>query len=535
MPDWCFSFNTNGEVPAQFGSLSPAQKFIVAGDIWLSNRNELPLDTIALSDQEIVAQLWERFGADAVLRLQGMFAFVVWDCEQKKLSLVRDCVGTRTLYYSINGATISVAPRLQTLARKFKPGIDLTALRDYLSCAFVPGARTMWEGIREIRPGTILGWPENKSRAYWEVREQIFAVAQPLEWHAQKLRQQLDEVIAEYLPHDAPVGAYLSGGLDSSLVVALAKKLHSQPVHTYSIHFGDTTPHELEFSSLVAEHCKTQHHIIEITPNQMWDLHAEAISLLDDPIGDPLTVPNLILGREAKKSVDVIFNGEGGDPCFGGPKNQPMLLTNLYQSQHSPDLVAAYLASYQKCSSDLPRLLRPEIWNAVKDIPSVFEPELLGAGSYLNRLMFINTKYKGADHILTKVSNLTRACGIAGRSPLFDQRVVELSLTIPPEFKLSGATEKAVLKAAVRDVLPETILQRPKSGMMVPVQYWFRQLWPKQARALLLHRNARIREFLQMSLVEDWLHYRNDTWGRYGVKLWLLVSLELWLQTHAKR
>ena len=212
-----------------------------------------------------------------------------------------------------------------------------------------------------------------------------------------------------------------------------------------------------------------------------------------------------------------------------------MLLTNLYQSQHSPDLVAAYLASYQKCSSDLPRLLRPEIWNAVKDIPSVFEPELLGAGSYLNRLMFINTKYKGADHILTKVSNLTRACGIAGRSPLFDQRVVELSLTIPPEFKLSGATEKAVLKAAVRDVLPETILQRPKSGMMVPVQYWFRQLWPKQARALLLHRNARIREFLQMSLVEDWLHYRNDTWGRYGVKLWLLVSLELWLQTHAKR
>ncbi len=535
MPGWCFSFSPNGEVPAQFGSRSPAQKFIVAGDIWLSNRRELPLNTTVLSDQEIVAQLWEQFGADAVLRLQGMFAFVVWDCEQKKLSLVRDRVGTRTLYYSINGTTISVAPRLQTLANKFKPDIDLTALRDYLSCAFVPGERTMWEGIREIRPGTILSWPENKSHTYWEVREQLSKVAQPLEWHAQKLRAQLDEVVAEYLPHDGPVGVYLSGGLDSSLVVALAKKLHSQPVHTYSIHFGEATPHELEFSSLVAEHCKTQHHIIAITPDQMWNVHAEAISFLDDPIGDPLTVPNLILGREAKKSVDVIFNGEGGDPCFGGPKNQPMLLTNLYQSPHSPDLVAAYLASYQKCSSDLPRLLRPEIWNAVKDIPSVFEPELLGAGSYLNRLMFINTKYKGADHILTKVSNLTRACGIEGRSPLFDQRVVELSLTIPPEFKLSGATEKAVLKAAVRDVLPEAILLRPKSGMMVPVQYWFRQLWPKQARALLLNRNARIREFLQMSLVEDWLNYRNDTWGRYGVKLWLLVSLELWLQTHAKR
>ena len=154
------------------------------------------------------------------------------------------------------------------------------------------------------------------------------------------------------------------------------------------------------------------------------------------------------------------------------------------------------------------------------------------AGSYLNRLMFINTKFKGADHILTKVSNLTRACGLEGRSPLFDQRVVEVSLTIPPEYKLSGATEKAVLKAAVQDVLPATILARPKSGMMVPVQYWFRQLWPKQARALLLHRKARVREFLNPEVIEDWLNYRGDTWSRYGVKLWLLVSLELWLQEH---
>jgi asparagine synthase (glutamine-hydrolysing) len=293
----------------------------------------------------------------------------------------------------------------------------------------------------------------------------------------------------------------------------------------------------LEFSSLVAAHCQTEHHILEITPNQMWELHAEAMALLDDPIGDPLTVPNLILGRAAKQSVNVILNGEGGDPCFGGPKNQPMLLTNLYQSADpatAPDLVAAYLASYQKCSTDLPRLLHPDIWQAVKNEPSVFAPELFGTGSYLNRLMFINTKFKGADHILTKVSNLTRACGLEGRSPLFDQRVVEMSLTIPPAYKLSGATEKAVLKAAVQDVLPEAILARPKSGMMVPVQYWFRKLWPQQARALLLHRKARVREFLNANVIDDWLHYRGDTWSRYGVKLWLLVSLELWLQEHQR-
>jgi asparagine synthase (glutamine-hydrolysing) len=512
---------------------------VIAGDVWLANRTALlqQLGATSLTDVEIVAALWQRHGTQCLPLLEGMFAFVVWDEAQQSVLLVRDRVGARTLYYSTEGTTRWIAPRLRTLEEKLSPTIDRVALRDYLCCAFVPGARTMWRGIREVRPGTIVRLPSNEVTSYWHIEERITDADQLLEWHAARLRTLLDEVIVESLPRDEAVGCYLSGGLDSSLVAALAQKHHSHPVHTYSIHFGSATPNELEFSSLVAAHCQTEHHIIEITPPQMWDLHAEAMALLDDPIGDPLTVPNLILGRAAKQSVNVILNGEGGDPCFGGPKNQPMLLTNLYQSADpttAPDLVAAYLASYQKCSTDLARLLRPEVWQAVKNEPSVFEPELFGAGSYLNRLMFINTKFKGADHILTKVSNLTRACGLEGRSPLFDQRVVAQSLTIPPAYKLSGATEKAVLKAAVQDVLPEAILARPKSGMMVPVQYWFRKLWPQQARVLLLHRKARVREFLNANVIDDWLHYRGDTWSRYGVKLWLLVSLELWLQAHQR-
>lgn len=523
-------------------AFSPRGRFVVTGEVWLSNRarllreTELPSET---TDQQLVAALWERYGDAAVLRLEGMFALAVWDRERGELWLARDPVGARTIYYSVNGATRRVAPKLQTLARQLAPEIDPVALRDYLCCAFVPGERTTWSGIRELRPGTLLRWPGDERKTYWQVSEQI-AQDQSLEWHAQKLREQLERVITEYLPADQPVGAYLSGGLDSSCVVALAATLHARPVHTYSIHFGDETPNELEFSSLVAAHCRTTHHIIEIRTEQMWTLLPETMAALDDPIGDPLTIPNLILGRAAKQSVDVILNGEGGDPCFGGPKNQPMLLDQLYRpaiesESVTPDAVAAYLASFQKCALDLPRLLRPEVWQAVRDEPSVFEPELSGAGSYLNRLMFINTKFKGADHILTKVSNLTQHCGLEGRSPLFDQRVVALSLTVPPEYKLSGAEEKAVLKAAVRDLLPDRILARPKSGMMVPVQLWFRKYWRRQARALLLNRRARIRQFLSQELIRDWLDYRGDLWSRYGVKLWLLVSLELWLQEHEVR
>ena len=528
-------------------AFSPQQRFIVAGDLWLSNRTQLQGELAdlpeahVLTDAQLIAALWERCGEATMMKLVGMFGFAVWDRERQELTLARDPVGARTIYYSTNGTTRFVAPQLQTLARLLSPGIDRVALRDYLCCAFVPGDRTMWDGIRELRPGTLLRLPADEKKTYWEVREKITDANQPLEWHAQRLRTQLEQVMTEYLPTNAPAGVYLSGGLDSSCVVALAAKLHTHPIHTWSIHFGDETPHELEFSSLVAQHCRTTHHIIEIKTEQMWSLLPEAMAVLDDPIGDPLTVPNLILGRAAKQSVEVILNGEGGDPCFGGPKNQPMLLNSLYQTALSstaqpgatPDQLAAYLASYQKCSPDLSRLLRPEIWHAVRHEPSVFEPELSGDGSYLNRLMFINTKFKGADHILTKVSNLTQSCGLRGLSPLFDQRVVELSLTIPPEYKLSGAEEKAVLKAAVRDLLPERILLRPKSGMMVPVQLWFRHAWPKQARALLLNRNARIREFLNQEVIRDWLDYRGDTWGRYGVKLWLLVSLEFWLQSHS--
>ena len=538
-PDWCISFYPSGEIlfPENFSAHSPNRKFIVSGDVWLSNGAALLQEIGSFSPQvpdlEIIAHLWELHGENTLSKLQGMFAFVVWEVEQKSLFLIRDKVGARTLYYSTTSNECLIAPRSRTLAQKLRPKIDPVAVRDFLCCSFVPGEQTMWEGIREVRPGCIVRLPANESKSYWQLKEQITEPHESLEFHAQKLRAQLDEVISEYLPRDEAVGCYLSGGLDSSLVAALARKLHSRPLHTYSIHFGDETPNELEWSSLVAAHCQTKHHIIEITPREMWNLHAEALSYLDDPIGDPLTVPNLILGRQAKQDVNIILNGEGGDPCFGGPKNQPMLLSNLYQAAPAAgDLLSAYLASYQKCSPDLSRLLRPEIWAAVKDAPSVFTPYLQGEGSYLNRLMFINTQFKGADQILTKVSNLTRACGLEGRSPLFDQRIVELSLTIPPEYKLSGATEKAVLKAAVRDVLPEAILARPKSGMMVPVQYWFRKLWAKQAHSLLLRRHARIREFLQMDLVEDWLNYRNDTWSRYGVKLWLLVSLELWLQAN---
>ena len=156
--------------------------------------------------------------------------------------------------------------------------------------------------MRELRPGSVLSFPDGTISAYWELREQVVEAAESLEWHGARLRDLLDEIIREYLPENQPVGVFLSGGFDSSCITALAAKLHDSPVHTYSIHFGADTPNELEFSSLVARHCNTEHHILEITFRDMWEKLPETMAHLDDPIGDPLTVPNLLLGKLAKKS-----------------------------------------------------------------------------------------------------------------------------------------------------------------------------------------------------------------------------------------
>ncbi len=524
--------------------------FSIFGEIWLSNKDALCREfQISESDPTLlIAKLWELESECILDKLQGAFAFALFDHRDSSLKIVRDAVGARTLYIATEGETCWISPNLRKAASFTRREVDLIALRDYLCCAFVPGERSMFAAVQELRPGEIIELPDWKRRNYWSVREDYQALdSESLEWHAAELRALLNDVVGEYLPKDEDVACYLSGGLDSSSIAALAKHLHNRPLHCFSIHFGDESPNELEFSQMLAQHCQVPQHLVAITPKMMWDLHADVMNILDDPIGDPLTVPNLLLGMAAQDYARVVLNGEGGDPCFGGPKNQPMMLNTLYRSALTHDnalsttelisvqksteesVVQAYLASFQKCANDLPRLLLPDVWKLTAEHDSIFSTDLNSPGHYVNKLLLINTKYKGADQILTKVNNITTALGLDGRSPLFDKRIVEASLRIPPQYKLKGAQEKAVLKEAVADLLPERIISRPKSGMMIPVQLWFRKYWQKSARQLLLAKHARIRRYLNMKLVSEWLDYEGDIWSRYGVKLWLLTALEHWL------
>jgi len=512
-------------------------RIVVCGNLHLDNLAELrtQLDLPEGAAGELLAELFVRHGPLGAAHARGMFAAAVWDTRSQQLYLVRDAVGARTLYYAESGSECWFAGRLRTVRKSpvVSGELSLQALRAYLAFAYVPGELTLWRDVLELRPGSVRSLPDRAVHQYWVPRANSDDRSGGMDADAGRLRALLESAVAERLPPSGPVGVFLSGGLDSSLVAALIAKQATGPVHTYSIHFGSQYPSELEFSDLVARHCGTLHHVLELPAKLIQSRLPETLAALDDPIGDPLTVPNYLLGREAARDVAVVFNGEGGDPCFGGPKNLPMLLHELYASDE--DRCAAYLRSYQKCYDDLPRLLSSDTFRSAEPLPPLEDlvrpflddPSL---GLFVNRLMLLNTRLKGADHILTKVSNLTQAHGLLGQSPLFDSRIVEEAFAIPPHHKLAGSEEKMVLKRAVADLLPEAILTRPKSGMLVPVQAWFRKDLRRYARAMLLARNARTRPYLNQVVVREWLDYRGGLWPRHGVKLWLLLTLEVWLR-----
>ncbi|MEV7525138.1 asparagine synthase-related protein [Streptomyces sp. NPDC091371] len=532
------------------------------GEVTLHNRPELLAALRAgaaaappppdCSDGELLLHCWALLGEAGVARAEGMFALAVLDGPD--LVLIRDHVGARTLYYARAGGAWAASSSLRALRRwpALGTSVNLSAVRSFLTFAYLPGEETLLTGVREVLPGRVLRLALDgrvTETVHWEPREHVAdpAPADPT-GHVLALRALLEQATAARLPVAEPAAVLLSGGIDSSLVTALAAKLHSHPVHTYSISFGDDLPNELGYSGLVASHCHTRHRILNVSGEAVAARLAEAAALLDSPVGDPLTVPNLMLAEAvAADGASVVLNGEGGDPVFGGPKNLPMLVQEMHRTPGAPwdeDRATAYLRSYRKCWTDLPVLLTAPVLDALRDAPRLerhVEPYLLaeaeGGGPHamehlLNRLLHCNLRTKGAHHILTKVERLTSSQGVEGRSPLFDRSVVDHAFATPPSYKLRGTAEKWILKEAVRDLLPGTVVDRPKSGMRVPVQQWLTGPLRDLGHELLLGRRSRQRGLFRPETIRTWLKGEGALLPRQGGKLWLVLTLELWLRSY---
>ncbi|MEV7087370.1 asparagine synthase C-terminal domain-containing protein [Streptomyces sp. NPDC093085] len=542
------------------------------GEVTLHNRAELAAALARAGaaappdcpDGELLLRCWAQFGARGIRLAEGMFALAVHD--EGDLVLIRDHLGARTLFYARADDAWAAATSLRALRRwpALGTGLELAAVRSFLTFAYLPGEETLLRGVREVLPGRCLRLAADGTVTedhYWEPEERIgLGVREwyeggdaPAEEYALRLRGLLEEATARRLPAGEAVAVLLSGGVDSSLVTALAAKLHTHPVHTYSISFGDELPNELGYSGLVATHCDTRHRVLSVTGRAVAARLAEAAGLLDSPVGDPLTVPNLMLAEAvAGDGLRVALNGEGGDPVFGGPKNLPMLVYEIHRrggyggygegaAEAEDARENAYLRSYRKCFTDLPDLLTPDALEVLETLPRPERfvtpylrprPRPGRMDHLLNQLLHCNLRTKGAHHILTKVERLTASQAIQGRSPLFDRRVVEQAFATPPRWKLNGTEEKWVLKEAVRDLLPATVVDRPKSGMRVPVQQWLGGPLRELAGDLLLGREARERGLFRPATLRAWMKGDGALLPRQGGKLWLVLTLELWLRSY---
>jgi asparagine synthase (glutamine-hydrolysing) len=510
------------------------------------------LDDVRIAD---IAQWQSIIRAGRLAEVRGAFA-LAWRNADGELCLCRDAIGERTLYWAQIEGGIAFASTLRALlatgyvARE----IDPVSVAMYLSFAYLPGERCMVRGVHELLPGELLRWSGSRAHCsrFWSLAPEP-EHPQPVDEDdaAAKLRGLLETTVRRRLPDSdtEPVGATLSGGLDSSLVVALARRLHRAPVHTYSISFGSGYRNELAFSSLVAAHCGSLHHVLELSQDAVLGHLDETVALLSDPIGDPLTVPNALAFREAARAVDVVLNGEGGDPCFGGPKNLPMLLAELLGDSREGGPIGArgadsvgafgrersYLRAHEKCFDDLSSMLAPANHAVLADAPlERFLAEHFADSrwrSLVTRLQALNLTFKGGHHILHKVDEVSFAFGVLPRAPLFDRDVAEAAFALPPPMRLRGAVEKHLLKRAVQDLLPRSIIERPKSGMLVPVEAWFRGPLLPHARERLLDGLTRWNLFERAYLEQLLAGKLPGLRPRHGAKIWLLVTLEAWLRT----
>jgi len=486
---------------------------------------------------------WRRIvQAGRMADVSGAWA-LAWTDAAGALRLARDAIGERTLYYARAGGGVVFGSTLGAvldsgLVRRW---LHLPALAAYLSWAYVPGEDTMVAGVNEVLPGELVEFDADglrRSRLWNPPPEPDESGADETALTA-RLRAALETAVRRRLPVGEPVAATLSGGIDSSLVVALARKLHDGPVAAYSVSFGEGPPNELAWSALVARHCGVPHRIVEITPRAVLEDLDDTIAQLSDPIGDPLTVPNALLFRAAADEAGVVLNGEGGDTCFGGPKNLPMVLASLFEGTLAAGdgafaHEANYLRAHQKCYDDLAEMLAPDVRSALRDQPlerfvarDLADPRWR---TMVQRLQWINLARKGGHHILHKVDEVSAPCGVLSRAPLFDRDVVECAFAIPPQLKLRGAVEKYLLKQAVTDLLPREILERPKSGMLVPVEGWFRGPLAAAARERLLDGLAPRGLFDRAWLERLVAGKLGGLRPRHGVKIWLLVTLEAWLR-----
>jgi asparagine synthase (glutamine-hydrolysing) len=528
------------------------------------------------SDTETIVHAYEEYGKDCVQKLNGMFAFAIWDSNKDMLLLARDRLGQKPLYYSSNDERLVFASEIKSLLEypDVEREIDIEALNLYLTFLYVPAPWTMFKGIKKLPPGHLLTCKgrEIQIEKYWDVVYRPFDI-QDEGYYIGEIRRKLTKSVEKRLMSDVPLGAFLSGGVDSSVVVGLMSRIMGRPVDTYSVGFdasiGGSPKFNVDFehARLVAKHFGTNHHEIVISKNDdLEGLLPKLVWQLDEPLSNPTIIPTYFVAKLAKESVTVTLSGDGGDELFGGYtryradkmvscyRRIPAFLREkvLAPLIHSTPMPQGLKRLAEKASLPLGAERYLTWWTVFtpKEQASLFTKSFVDrveqplperavssfvdnvdTGIFQDRLSYTDLKMWIAEESNMRMDKMSMLASVEARAPFLDHELVEFAATIIPfSLKVKGLTTKYILKKAFSDMLPEAIIGREKWGFFCPASSWLRDHIKDLTLQLLSRASIESVGLFNYNYV-DTLLQRHLNREEYNLnKVWALLTFQLWYE-----
>ena len=530
-------------------------------------------------DTEVILYAWQAWGEDCVQRFRGMFAFGIWDREQQTLFLARDRLGVKPLYYAeLSSGHFIFSSELKAL--KQHPDLpkifDATAIEDYFGFGYIPDPKTIYKNVYKLEPGYCLilkrGQPNYQPRQYWNLS---FTPRPAQDEHAtgEELIARLREAVKIRMVADVPLGAFLSGGVDSSAIVAMMAGLSKDPVNTCSISFGDPAYNESKFAAQVAERYHTQHRVEQVNADD-FSLIDQLAGLYDEPYADSSALPTYRVCELAKKQVTVVLSGDGGDENLAGYRRyrwhqyeeqmrswlpssirKPVfgLLGQVYPKADwapklfrakstfesiSRDSLEGYFHSVSTLSNELRNnLFSPQLKQELQGYKAVevFKRHAANAqtDNPLSLVQYLDIKTYLPGDILTKVDRASMAHALEVRVPLLDHQLVEWMAGLAPDIKLKGRVGKYIFKKSLEAYLPDDILYRPKMGFAVPLDAWFKGPLKEKVREALLGETMKQCGLFNQTFIEHMVNQHQSGLKDYSTPIWSLLMFEAFLRTNS--
>jgi asparagine synthase (glutamine-hydrolysing) len=509
------------------------------------------------SDTEVLVHLYEEVGTAMVDQLRGMFAFAIWDERASRLTIARDRLGIKPLYYWVTDGGVAFASELRSLLvlPDFPGEVDPEAVREYLALGYVPDPGCIFAGVRKLPPGHVLTWDAARgveTRRYWTPVRPESPVADDAE-AVEELRRLIADAVGSHLESDVRLGAFLSGGIDSSTVVAQMTRLSSTRVETFSIGFDDPAFNEAPHAAAVAKALGTKHTELIVRPDADA-LVEQVVRSYDEPFGDSSALPTMLVSQLARRHVTVALSGDGGDELFGGYTRYAELEGRRELPAFARALARAVGVRLPQSAFgrnrllDLARARRGRYAATVAQALPVREGGVLrdadeslsldrlldrwfdpAAGrDFLTQMTLVDLESYLPGDILTKVDRASMSASLEARVPLLDHPLVEFAVALPARFKRRDGTGKWILREAIKGLVPDSVLEQPKRGFAVPLSRWFRN--ELRHRLDTLQRpERRVYEYVEheavVRLVREHVTGRRD----HSALLWRVLVLDLWL------